>query len=97
MDFFEWRNLCEGDRYLRLKEFLKRHADHEVIVIEEAIHTWPVDAAELRKLCGGDALVEYLGKDSPHWADNDGLYYEVTPQPKKGKSGEPIHIVVYTF
>ena len=98
MRFHEWRNLCEGDRYLTLDEFLHRHAGHEIIVIEEAIHTWPVDAQALRYRCGGDASVEYLGEESPHWADNDGLYYEVTPRPKKPKRGqslEPIHVVVY--
>lgn len=100
MDFFEWKHLCEEDRYLCLEEFLNRHRSHLVFVIEEAIHQWPADADELRQLCGGDADVDYLGEESPHWADNDGLYYEITPKPRsgtKGKTGEPFHVVVYTF
>ena len=98
MEFFEWKNLCEADRYLTLEEFLNRHRSHEVFVIEEAIHTWPADLDELRQLCGGDASVEFLDRESPHWSDNDGLYFEITPKPKKGrkgKPGEPIHVVVY--
>jgi len=98
LDFLEWKHVCEADRYLRLKEFLKRHRKHEIMVIEEAIHSWPVDPDELRKLCGGDARVEFLDKDSPYWADNDGLYFEITPLTKKGESKrpEPIHVVVYS-
>jgi hypothetical protein len=99
VEFFEWRNLCEADRYLNLDEFLERHRTHEIIVVEEAIHTWPTEPDELRQVFG-DAQVEYLGKESPHWADNDGLYYVVTPKPKKvkpRKAPEPIHVVVYPF
>ena len=97
MEFFEWKHLCESERYLRLKEFLERHVGHEIIVIEEAIHTWPTDPDELRQLCGRNARVEYRGEESPHWADNDGLYYVLTPLTKKGESKgpEPIHVVVY--
>ena len=94
MEFFEWKHLCESERYLRLEEFLERHAGHEIIVIEEAIHQCPSDADELRQLCGGDARVEYLGEDSQHWQDNDGLYYEITPVGKKGKP-KAFHVVVY--
>jgi hypothetical protein len=100
VDFFEWRNLCEEDRYLCLEEFLNRHRSHLVFVIEEAIHQAPADADELRQLCGGDADVDYLGKDSPHWSDCDGLFYEITPKPRKGKKAEqaePFHVVVYVF
>ena len=94
MEFFEWRNLCEGDRYLNLTEFLKRHADHEIIVIEEVIHGGSADPSDLKRLFGANASVEYLGKDSLHWSDNDGLYFEITPEPKK-KRRQPIHVVVY--
>lgn len=97
MDFFEWKNFCENERYLRLEEFLERHAGHQIIVIEEAIHQWPADPDELRHLCDGDARVEFLDKESPHWSDNDGLYFEITPLTKKGaqKRPKPIHVVVY--
>ena len=97
MNFIEWKHLCEADRYLRLEEFLERHAGHEIIVIEEAIHTWGADPDELRHLCDGDARVEFLDKESPYWADNDGLYFVVTPLTKKGskKKPDPIHVVVY--
>lgn len=95
MEFFEWKHLCEGDRYLRLEEFLERHADHEIMVIEEAIHTWPSDAEELRQLCGRNARVEYLGEESLHWSGVDGLFYVITPVGKRGKRGEAVHVVVY--
>ncbi len=97
MNFIEWKHLCEGERYLRLEEFLDRHSGHEIFVIEEAIHTWPSDAEELRQLCGKNARVEYLGEESPHWSGVDGLFYVITPLTKKGskKRPEPIHVVVY--
>ncbi len=97
MEFFEWKHVCEGDRYLRLEEFLERHAGHEIIVIEEVAHTWATDPGELRQMCGANARVEFLDKESPHWADNDGLYFVVTPLTKKGttKRPDPIHVIVY--
>ena len=94
LNFRDWEIVCEGDRYLTLTEFLKRHADHEIIVIEEAIHTWATDADELRARCGRGASVEYLGKESPHWDGTDGLFFEITPKPKKRRR-QPIHVVVY--
>lgn len=97
MDFFKWKHLCESERYLRLEEFLERHVGHEIMVVEEAIHQCPSDGDELRQLCGGDARVEYLGEDSPHWSGVDGLFYVLTPLTKKGtsKRPEPIYVVVY--
>ena len=86
MTFIEWQNtICEADRYLSLDGFLDRHRNHEIIVIEEAIHTWPTEPGELRQLCDGDAEVDYLGNESPHWADNDGLYYLIQPTIRKGR------------
>jgi hypothetical protein len=98
MNFIEWQHECEGYGLLDLEEFLERHRGQEIIVCEEAIHQWPSDAVELRQLCGGNAQVEYLDKESPHWSDNDGLYFILRPTTKEGKLRDrvkPIHVVVY--
>lgn len=98
MDAFEYQAEYELDGAMDLDTFLEEHGEHEIIVCEEALHQWPISPDELRQRCGGSALVEYLGEESPHYLDNNGLFFVVKPTTKKGlprKKGEPMQVVVY--
>ena len=46
---------------------------------------------------GKDAAVDYLGTESPHYLENDGLYFIIRPPTKKGtpRKRGGTHVVVY--
>ena len=63
-----------------LEEFIETHGEHDIIICDEG-PTWPDD---LRRRFGKDAAVDYLGEESPHYLENDGLYFIIRPPTKKG-------------
>ena len=94
MDAFQWLqeyDLCGG--YMGLEEFIDTHGEHDILVCGEG-PTWPDD---LRRRFGEQAAVDYLGEESPHYLENDGLYFVIRPLTKKGQPRQRggTHLVVY--
>ena len=97
MNWFEFANRYSGGYTMSLKEFLEEHGDHEILECIDAVHNSPLDLDEIRERVGGKAEVEYLGKESAHYLDNDGLYFVIRPLDKDGlpQDDEGLDVVVY--
>ena len=96
MDAFEWLqeyDLCGS--WMSLDEFIHKHGEHDMLVCDEG----PTDADDLRQRFGDQAAIEYLGDESPHYLENDGLYFIVRPPTKKGQPRKRggTHVVVYVY
>ena len=94
MDAFHWLQEYEtAGGWMDLEEFLEKHGDHDIVICDEG----PTDADDLRQMFGENAAVDYLGEESPHYLENDGLYFIVRPPTKKGtlRKRGGTHIVVY--
>jgi len=96
MDSTDWLmeyDFCGG--WMGLDEFIEKHGSHSILICDEG----PIYVDELVEMFGEAASVEYLGVESPHFLENDGLYFIIRPPTKKGKPRKRggTHVVVYPF
>jgi hypothetical protein len=99
LNALEYSNKYRRSPIVPLSAFLDEHGDHCIIECKEASHQWPMLPLEISSRAGPGAVVEYLGKRSPHFVNGDCLFFVIRSGPDNpGDGTEPeMHVVVYVF
>lgn len=99
-EFIRYHEQYTVDPVLTIDEFIQKHDEHGVVECGEfMMGSGSIPLDELRHRAGKNGIVEYLGEASEHWADNDGLYFQVIPRTKNNKPllTKIFDVVVYPF
>ena len=99
-NFIKYHEQYMVDPVMTIGEFVEEHEQHGIIECGDfMMGSGAIPVEELRHRARKNGIVEYLGTDSEHWADNDGLYFQVVPRTKDNKPllTKIFDVVVYPF
>jgi|LSQX01.2.fsa_nt_gb hypothetical protein len=99
-EFIRYHEKYTVDPVMSIDEFIQEHDQHGFVECGDfMMGSGAIPLDELRQRAGKNGIVEYLGRNSEHWADNDGLYFQVVPMTKdnKPKVKKIFDVVVYPF